>query len=216
MPANIFGRKFKSTAISVDAKEFANVFASAGETSLIDLEIGKDKKAVLIRNVQVGPVDDGVLHIDFQQVDLKAKIIAQIPVELVGESPAEKQGLGTVVKYVDEIEIEALPTDLPDKFEIDTALLTEVDQSVLIKDIPVDKKNIEVKDDPEKIIVKVEPPRKEEEVVVATPAEGEAAAEAVADKEVSAEGAETPKQGETPKEESSKEPQGKPKENKKK
>ncbi|MBI2103806.1 50S ribosomal protein L25 [Candidatus Woesebacteria bacterium] len=175
-PANIYGKKVKSTAVSIDTKEFEKLFKEAGETTLIDLDTGKDKRTVLIRNVQVHPVDDQVLHVDFQQVDLKTKVTVEIPVEVVGEAPAEKQGLGTVVQHVDEIEVEALPTDLPEKFEVDASALAEVDQAIFVKDLKV-AKGVEVKDDPEKIVVKVEPLRKEEEVAPALPVEGEVAVE---------------------------------------
>ncbi len=189
IPANIFGKKVKSSAISIDANEFEKLFKEAGETTLVDLELGKTAKAVLIRNVQVHPVDGQILHVDFQEVDLKAKVTAQIPVEIVGESPAEKQGLGTVVQHTDEIEVEALPTELPEKFEVSASELTEVDQTIYIKDIKVDKSKVEIKDDLEKIVAKVEPLRKEEEVAAPAPVEGE----------VPAEGAEAAKEGEEPK-----------------
>ncbi len=178
IPANIYGKKVKSQAILVEAKEFDKVFKSVGETSLLELQLGKEKRAVLIRKVQKNPIGENTLHIDFQQVDLKEKITAEIPVEITGESPAEKQGLGTMVQQVDEIEAQALPSDLPDKFEIDVSGLTEVDQAIYIKDIKIDKSKVTITDDPEKIVVKVEPPTVEEEPeVVAPPAEGEVPAE---------------------------------------
>jgi large subunit ribosomal protein L25 len=122
-----------------------------------------------------------MIHVNFLQVDLKEKVEAEVPVELVGESPAEKQSLGTVVQYLNEIKVEALPTDLPEKFEVDTSELAEVDQAIYIKDLKYDKSKVEVKNDPEEIVVKVEPPQKEEVVevtpVVAVGAEGAVPAE---------------------------------------
>lgn len=175
IPANIFGNKVKSHSITVDSKEFAEVFKKAGETQIIDLE----GKSVLVSNLQKDPISDDVIHIDFRQVDLKEKIEAKVPVELIGESPAEKQNLGTVVQQIHEIEVEALPTEIPEKITIDASVLVEVDQAIYVKDLKVDK-NVEVKTDGESIVVKVEPPTKEEVVeVVATPAEGEVVAPAV-------------------------------------
>lgn len=173
LPANLYGRKVKSTALSVDLFEFVKVFKEAGETGLVELQVNGEKKPVLIHNVQFDPVSDSPLHVDFLQVDLKQKVTAQVPVELVGESPAEKQGLGTVVQYIDEIEVEALPADLPEKFEIDTSLLTEVDAMFQVKDLRVDAKKVDVKTDLEQILLKVEPPRKPEEEI-APPVEEEA------------------------------------------
>lgn len=162
LPGNISGKKVKSESVQVVLKDFEKVYKEVGETGLLTLTIGSSEKPVLIHNLQVNPVSDAPVHVDFLQVDLKEKVEAAIPVELIGESPAEKQALGTVVQYINEIKVEALPTDLPEKFEIDTSKLTEVDQSVTVKDLNYDKNKIEVKTGLDEIVVKVEPPQKEE------------------------------------------------------
>lgn len=175
LPANIFGKKINSQSISVDLSDFEKIFKKAGETNLVELYVAGQVKPVLIHNVQKDPVTDAPLHVDFLQVDLKQKVVAQVPLVLVGESPAEKQGLGTVVQYIDEIEVEALPADLPDKFEIDLAKLESVDQLVQIKDLSVTTK-VEIKGDKEQILVKVEPPKvvvEEVKAPEAPPVEGE-------------------------------------------
>lgn len=186
IPANIFGKKIDSEAISIDSREFLSVFKKAGETQIIDL----DGKPVLVSNLQKDPISDAVIHVDFRQVDLTEKITAMVPVEIEGESPAEKQNLGTVVQQISEIEVEALPADLPEKIVVDSSILAEVDQAIYVKDLKVDKK-VEIKTDMESIVVKVEPPTKEEVVEVVEPVEGEAAAPVEGEKT----------EGEAPKEE---------------
>jgi len=173
LPGNVSGKKIKSEAIQVNLKDFEKIYKEVGETGLLTLKIGKEEKPVLIHNLQVNPVSDAPIHVDFLQVDLKEKVEAEVPVELVGESPAEKQALGTVVQHVNEVKVEALPMDLPEKFTIDVSELSEVDQAVYIKDLKIDRSKVEVKNDPEEIVVKVEPPQKEEVVEVPVPAEGE-------------------------------------------
>lgn len=189
LPANIYGKKVKSMSIQVALSDFKNVYKEAGETGLISISIDDGKKSeerpVLVANIQKDPVSDLYLHVDFHQVDLKEKVEAKVPVELVGESPAEKQFIGTVVQYLNEIEVEALPGDLPDKFEIDISNLSEVDQLVHVKDLKFDKAKIEIKTDLEEILVKVEPPQKEEVVAPA-------AAEVATEGEVSATEGEAP------------------------
>ena len=166
VPANIFGKKVKSKAISMKLDDFKKVYQEVGETGLINLEIKdkgqKEDRAVLISNVQMDPVSDIPVHVDFHQVDLKEKVTADVPVELTGVSPAEKQSIGTVVLYIDEIEVEALPGDLPEKFVIDISKLEAVDQAIYVKDLDIDKSKVEIKMDLEEIITKVEPPQKEE------------------------------------------------------
>jgi len=173
VPANIYGKKIKSCPIQVKADDFKRVFAETGETGLISLRLsrekGKEERTVLVSNVQYDPVSDTPIHVDFRQVDLKEKVTAAVPIEIIGESPAEKTGIGTVVKYMDEVEVEALPGNFPEKFSIDASLLGEVDQSVKVKDLNYDKSKITIKSEPETIIVKIEPPQKEEEIVPPSP-----------------------------------------------
>lgn len=187
LPANVYGKKVKSVAVQVSLKDFEKVYSEVGETGLVDLEVGKEVRPVLVHNVQVNPVTDKPVHVDFLQVDLNEKVEAEVPVEISGESPAEKQALGTVVQYINEIQVEALPRDLPEKFVIDVSGLTEVDQAIFVKDIKVDRSKVELKGDAEAIVVKVEPPQKIEEAPAPVPAEGEVAAEGA-----------TPATGETP------------------
>jgi large subunit ribosomal protein L25 len=206
LPGNIFGKKIKSEAVQVNFKDFLKIYKEVGETGLLTLEIGKIEKPVLIHNLQVNPVSDVPVHVDFLQVDLKEKVEAEVPVELIGESPAEKQAVGTVVQYLNEIKVEALPMDLPEKFEVDTSSLVEVDQAIFVKDLKVDRSKVGIKTDENEMVVKVEPPQKEEVVatpIVAVGAEGVVPAEG----EVPAEGG-APAEGqpaiETPKEETKK------------
>lgn len=179
IPANIYGSGFKSETIQVNSKDFDSVYKKAGETSVVDILVEGEKKAlpVLIHNIQTNPVSDFPVHVDFLKIDLTKKVTADVPVELTGEAPAEKQGLGTLVQYLDEIEVEALPGDLPEKITVDVSILTEVDQSIMVKDLSYDKKKVEIKGNPEEVVAKIEVQKVE--VVEATPAaeapaEGEA------------------------------------------
>jgi large subunit ribosomal protein L25 len=192
LPGNIYGKKIKSQSVQVNLKDFEKVFKETGETGLFSLIVGKSEKPVLIHNLQLDPVTDIPLHVDFLQVDLKEKIEADIPVELVGESPAEKQAIGTVVQYINEIQVVALPADLPEKFEVDTSSLVEVDQAILVKDLKYEKNKVEIKTGAEEIVAKVEPPQKEEVVAPPAPAEGEVPAEG---EKIASEGGETSTEG---------------------
>ena len=166
LPANIYGKKIKSEAIAVNLEDFEKVYKQAGETTVVYIEIGKERRPVLIHNVQKDPVNDSLLHVDFHQVDLKEKVTTKVPVIIIGESLAEKQGLGTVIQYVDEIEIEALPTDIPESFELSADKLLQLDDQIKVEEISYDKDKINILEDKEKVIVRVEPLRKEEELGV--------------------------------------------------
>lgn len=163
LPANIYGKGFKSLAISVDLSDFEKIYAMAGETSIVDVKVGSSKNPVLIHNVQLHPVTDLPIHADFHKINLKEKVKAAVPIEMIGESPAVKQGLGTVVLQIKELEVEALPTDLPDKFKVDLSKLDEVGNAILVKDISIDDKKVKIDIKGDEIVAKVEPLMEEEE-----------------------------------------------------
>lgn len=193
LPINIFGKKIKSTSAQVDYQEFDKVFAQAGETQIVELQLGKEVRPVLVSNIQRNPVTGDYIHVDFHQIDLKEKVTATVPVEIIGEAPAEKEAIGIMVQQLNEVEVEALPADLPEKLVADVSKLAEVDAAIFVKDLQVDASKVTVLTDAESIVVKIEEPQKEEEPLPAPEAvEG-------AEGEVPVEGA--PATDEAPKEE---------------
>lgn len=206
VPANVYGKMTPSTSIQVDLKAFLKVFEEAGETGLVELKVEKDTKPVLIHNVQRNPVTGNPVHVDFLQVDLKQKVTVMVPLEFTGEAEAEKSEVGIVVRQLNEIEVEALPTELPESIEVDLSGLTNIDDAIKVGDLKVDTSKIEVKTDPEQIVAAVAEPAKEEEPL---PVEGEAVegaeGEAAGDGEGATEGGEAPAEGgeEKPQEEAS-------------
>ncbi len=171
VPANVFGKKIKSQAVAVTLADFQKIYQEVGETGLVDITVKgeKDSRPCLIVNVHAHPVTDLPLHADFHQVDLTQKVTANVPVELTGESPAVKEKGALLITLLDEIEVEALPTDLPEKFTVDVTSLKEFDDAILVKDLQADSK-VTIKTSPEEAIVKAQEP-KEEEVPVDLPAE---------------------------------------------
>lgn len=196
LPANVFGKQIKSFAVQLPTKEFMAVYKEVGETGLVDLQADGEVRPVLISNVQYHPVTDFPLHVDFRQVDLKEKIQAPVPLEIEGgpeSSPAVKSGIGILVQQMNEIEVEALPTDLPEAIIVDISTLVNVDDAIHVKDLKVDRSKVTLLTEDEDIVVKIEPPAVEE-VVEPTPAVegGEAAAEGEAAPVAPAKGEETP------------------------
>src|SRR3989344_4909372 len=190
LPANVYGKKMESLAIQLKTSDFLKVFSEAGETGLVTLNVDGSSYPVLVHNLQVDPVLDKPLHADFLQVNLKEKVTATVSVEFVGESPAEKAQEGIVVPQVREVEVEALPADLPEQITVDVSTLEKVDDAIKISDIKVDREKVEIKEDPERIVVSVAPLAKEE-VVEEAPTKG-AEGEAPTEGEVPTEGEEAP------------------------
>lgn len=156
LPANLYGKKVKSVSLQVPQKEFSSVFAKAGETGLVELSWDHEKRPVLIHNVQYDPVTSAPLHVDFYQVDLKVKVTAKVPIDVIGDSPAVKDKIGVLLNILSEVEVEALPADLVDKIEVDVSKLAALDEAVKVSDLKVSDK-IKILTDGSLDIVKVAP-----------------------------------------------------------
>ncbi len=192
VPATVYGKGVKSASVTLAADGFAKVYAETGETGLIELQVDKDVRPVLVHTVQVDPVTSSVLHVEFHQVDLKEKVHAKVPVEIVGDSPAVEQKLGVLLTVLNDIEVEALPTELPEKIEVDVTKLAEVDQEVKVSDLRLGS-GVTVLTDADLTVVKVGP-------LVTKEAEAQAAAEEAAAAEAAvAAGDEAPAEGEAAK-----------------
>lgn len=179
LPANIYGKSLKSLAVQLNLKSFQPVYEEAGETGLVEITVKGETKTrpVLIHNLQTDPVTSAPLHADFYQVNLKEKVVSNIPLELVGEAPAVTQNVGVLIQPLTQIEVEALPADLPDKFEVDISGLKEINDAVTIAGLKVPA-GVRVIAEANEILVKIDSFAKEEEpkpVETAEVAEGEAA-----------------------------------------
>jgi len=184
IPAVVYGSGHKPISIQIDYKEFEKIFEKAGESTLINLKIEKEKsdKNVLIHEIAKDPVSGRFIHIDFYQVRMDKAIKAEVPLVFVNESPAVKTLEGILVKNITEVEVEALPKDLPHEIKIDISVLDSFDKHIRIKDLILPQ-GVKLHLDADEVIVSVTPPRREEEI---KPVE-EKPAEAVVEPELSGE-----------------------------
>lgn len=166
VPSTMYGKGLESVSIQFKATDLIKTFKETGESVLVELIIDEKKNPVLFKNPQYHYLDGSILHIDCFKVNLKEKITAEIPIVLIGESQAVKDG-NTLIEVSDQIEVEALPADLPEKIEVDLSVLVAVDDHITAGMLNIDKSKVELKTNPEQIIVKIEAPRVEEVVVAA-------------------------------------------------
>lgn len=179
IPAHVFGHKIKTIHVQVNENEFVKIEKAAGEATIINLKTNGELRPVLIRNIQTDPVTDKILHIDFYQVNLKEKVRIKIPIEIVGESPAVESKQGVLLTPLSEIEIEALPTNLPDSVKVDISKLEKLDDAILVKDLKLPAE-VEILEDKEETVVKIgELVTKEAEEILAEEAAERAATETV-------------------------------------
>lgn len=153
-PANIYGKDIKSQAVQLPYKDFEKIFKEAGETSLVDVEVNGEAKPSLIHNVQIDPLTSTPLHADFYQVNLKEKVKTMVPLVVVGEPKAVTDKIGLLLQTISEIEVEALPEDLPEKIEVYVKPLAAVDEQLTVEDLKV-AKEITVLTDPAQVVVKI-------------------------------------------------------------
>ena len=153
MPAVLYGPKESSTPITVNSQVFERLFKQAGETTIIKLKGVGDEKDTLIHDVQLHPVTDKPLHADFYVLEKGKKIEIKIPLEFVGVAPAEKAG-HIIVKALHEVEIEVLPTELPQHLEVDISKLENVGDHITAKEIKLPPSG-ELKTNPEEIVVSI-------------------------------------------------------------
>lgn len=135
LPANVYGKGLSSTAIQVKLADFQAVYKDAGETGLVDLKVGNETKPVLIKNLQMAFPLHTPLHVDFYQVNLKEKVKTMVPVVLTGEPKAVADKLGILLQTLSEVEIEALPAELPENIEVSVENLAAVDEHIMVENL---------------------------------------------------------------------------------
>lgn len=164
LPAVVYGPKMKSLPLELDYQNFERVFKEAGESSLISLEIEgkKEKPQVLIHEIQEDPLTGKFIHVDFYQPLLTKEVEAKVPLIFEGTSRAIKELGGTLVKNILELEVKALPQNLPKEIKIDISKLKTFEDHILVKDLKLPKE-IKILKEPEEILAWVAPPEKIEE-----------------------------------------------------
>lgn len=164
IPAVVYGHKVKNVLLDVDYKEFQKVLREAGESSLIELDIEgeKEKRPVLVHELQKDPVSDLFIHIDFFQASLTEEVQVKVPLVFGGESLAVKDLGGTLVKNISELEVKALPQNLPHEIKVSIDALDTFENHILVKDLILPK-DIKVLAKPDEIVVSVAQPEKVEE-----------------------------------------------------
>ncbi len=172
IPAELYGRGVPNIHLSIPAKEFAKAYKEAGEHSVLYIEVDGQSHPVLVHDVHESSIKPEVLAVDFHEIRMDEKVKAHVPLLFQGEPPAVKELEGVLIKNMDEIEVEALPADLPHTIAVDLTGLKELDESIYVKDLPKSDK-FEYVIDAETVVVSVTAPKEEEVEAAPPPAEGE-------------------------------------------
>jgi len=164
LPVVLYGPKIKNLNLEIDAKEFEKVYKEAGESSLVSLNIEgqKQKFLVLIHDIQFDPLTGKPIHIDFYQPSLEEETEVTVPIIFEGEAPAVKELGGTLVKNIGDVEVKALPQNLPHEIKLNIDSLKTFEDNIKISDLKIPP-GVKILKDSEEIVVSVSPPEKIEE-----------------------------------------------------
>jgi len=163
IPAVFYGPKQEATSIKINEKDFLKLYKEVGESTIIALNDGKEDHDVLIHDVQFHAVTGRPFHVDFYAIEKGKKVEVAVALEFEGVSPAEKTLGGIIVKVAHEIEISAMPKDLPQQIIVDISSLVDFDSQIKVSDIKLPE-GVELNiEDTEAVIALVQEPKEEAE-----------------------------------------------------
>ena len=164
LPAVLYGPKEAATALWLSCSEFEKVFKEAGESTVIALSGLDEDKDVLVQDIMHHPLTSAPLHVDFYAIEKGKKVMVNVPLAFIGEAPVEKIG-GLLTKVLHELEIEAMPKDLPHQIEIDVSSITGFDSQITVADISVPA-GVTVLNNREEVVVVAQEAKEEAEAPV--------------------------------------------------
>lgn len=179
IPAVVYGKGIDSIPVAVDQRAAAKFLQKYGTSQLLDLKLDNDQYKVMIKDLQHHPLNQQLIHMDFLKVDLNEEIRITVPIRLVGEPKGIKEG-GTMQHQLREVEVECLPTDVPEAVEVDVSHL-EVGEAVYVRDLTAIE-GVEIISEPDTLIAslvlaKAAPAAEGDEQDAGAEAAGEAAPE---------------------------------------
>ncbi len=171
-PIHLYGRGAESQALQGDTKTLLRTLARAGQTTALTITVEGHREAHLafVREIQWDPVKSTLVHVDFLQVDKNRPVVSQVPVIATGD--AAKIPDTTVMQRLHEIEVEALPLEMPHEVHIDLSMLDALDKVLRVRDIKLPP-GVKLISEPEAVVVAFELARPEEEEKPETPVETE-------------------------------------------
>jgi large subunit ribosomal protein L25 len=167
VPANMYGQGRDSVALQLPARDVAMRLLRASRSTLFSLQLdGKATETVLIKHLQRHPTSGQVLHVDLFRVAMGEKLKTTVPLYFVGDAPAVKESSGTLMHNLSEVEVEALPSDLPSSIEVDLSHLATLEDSIQVSDLNVPS-GVQILTGADYLVAKVLPPTLAEEAEVA-------------------------------------------------
>jgi large subunit ribosomal protein L25 len=160
LPAVIYGRHVEPIAISLEAHTAGLVFSKLTSSTLVTVDVDGVEYATLVRDRQRNYIKGNLTHVDLLALDLSEKIRTKVHLVFAGVASAVKDYSAVLIHRMDALEVECLPTDLPERINVDISSIKEIGNSIRVQDI-VMSPNVTVLDDPEEIVMIATLPREE-------------------------------------------------------
>lgn len=168
VPLGICGRGVEPFSAQIDEREFMRVINKAGYTGLIELSIpGRKKQSAFLLELQRHPLTTRILHADLRVVDVNVPVEVDVPVNAHGENVMVEKGTATLNQALTSITVRALPTQIPHEFGVDISVLTDFDQQIYVRDLPI-ADGVEILAEPDTLVFMLAHPKVEVEEEVAT------------------------------------------------
>lgn len=156
IPAVLYGHKKDTVPVTLSHEAFDPVVRAG--TRMVSVKLEGAEEMALIKDIQYDPLGDEVLHVDFYRIAMDELLKLRVDVELWGTAPGVAEG-GVLENYIKELQIESLPTAIPDKIRVDVSKL-KMNDVIQVKDIPTPP-GVKILSDPETFVVAVRPPPEE-------------------------------------------------------
>ena len=174
IPVHLYGPDADSRSLQCQSHKLIQVLSLAGGNTAIEVTIQGESgsKLAFAREIQWEPMRDTILHVDLLLADINRPVTAQVPIVLIGESAGARSVSGSIVHQLRQLDVQALPLEMPGQIELDLTVLAEAEDVIRVGDIVL-AGNVTVLTDSEELVVRIELPRAEVEVEAVEVEEGE-------------------------------------------
>ena len=157
IPVHLYGPGVDPQPLQCETTKLVDVLVRAGGNTAVTVTVqgGQETHLAFAREIQWDPRRDDILHVDFLAVDASRPVSAQVPITLIGDSPGARTAGGTVMQQLRDLNVEALPLEVPRELELDLTMLTEPDGVLRAADIVIPG-NVTLLTDPEDVVVRIE------------------------------------------------------------
>ena len=178
IPVHLYGPEVESRSLQCTHRDILRALARSGGTTAIVVTVKGEsgEQLTFAREVQWHPVRGDILHVDFMAVRATQRMTAQVPINVIGESPGARETGGTAIQQLRELTVEALPLEIPPEVEVNLEILTDPNGVIRAGEITLPA-NVDMLTDVEEVVVRIEAARVEEvvEAAIGEGAEAEAA-----------------------------------------